>query len=84
MAAPDLKVVPLYESNLRDPVATLRNIADQMEAGEYGEIGSVAMVVMGDTLEVFGFGADSETPTVALLLHAGFQKISTAIMNHGA
>lgn len=78
-----LQVVQLYETNFRDPAATLRVIADQIEAGHYGEVGSVGVVLLGDTMEVFGAGPDSEPPSVALLLHAGFTRLSAAIESHG-
>lgn len=80
---PDLNVVTLHESNFRDPVATLRKIADDIEAGAHGEVGAVGVVVLGDTMEVFGFGEDSEAPSIALLLHAGFLRLSRAIEEHG-
>ena len=79
----DLKVVDLYDSNHRDLVATLRRIADDIEAGEYGEVGCAALVIMGDSTEVFGMGEDSEPPSIALLLHGGFMKLSGAIAYHG-
>lgn len=83
MTAPALNVVPLYDSNHRDPAATLRKIADEIEAGEYGEVGSVAVVLLGDTMEVFGMGTDAEGPSIGMLLHAGFMRISKAIEEHG-
>lgn len=77
-------IVTLYDSSLRDPAATLREIADEIEAGRYGqEISTVGVVLLGDTMEVFGAGDDSAGPSVALLLHAGFQRISNAIEQHG-
>lgn len=79
----NLNVVQLYESNYRDPVAALRRIADEIERGEYGEVGCVGVVVLGDTMEVFGAGEDSEGPSVALLLHAGFMRLSKSIEQHG-
>ena len=69
------EVVTLYETNLRDPVAALRKIADEIEAGDYGDVGIVSVVLLGSTMEVFGAGKDSEGPSVALLLHAGFMRI---------
>lgn len=78
-----MKVVTLHESNFRDPVATLRVIADQIEAGKYGEVGCVAVAVLGDTLEVFGAGVDSEAPSVAMTLHAGFMRLVRSIEEHG-
>ena len=79
----ELNVVTLHETNFRDPVATLRKIADGIEAGEYGGVGSVAVVVLGDACEVFGAGEDSEAPAIALLLHAGFMRLSGAVAEHG-
>lgn len=73
----------LYASNFRDPVATLRNIADEIEAGKYGEVGCIGIAVLGDRLEVFGAGPDSEGPAVAVTLHAGFMKLTRAIEEHG-
>lgn len=83
MGQPDLKVVPLYESNLRDPVAELRHIADQMEAGEYGEVASATLITMGDTMEVFSFGAESDAGSAALLLQAALIRLCTAVERHG-
>jgi hypothetical protein len=80
---PDLKVVTLQESNYRDPVATLRRIADDIEAGEYGPVGCAAVALLGNSMEVFGMGPDSEAPSVALLLHAGFMRLSRSIEEHG-
>lgn len=78
-----MNVVTLRESNFRDPVATLRQIADQIEAGDYGDVGCVGVVLLGDTMEVFGMGIDSEAPSVALLLHAGFMRLSRQLDEHG-
>jgi hypothetical protein len=79
----DLKVVSLYESNSRDPVATLRIIAGEIEAGKYGAVGSVGLVVMGDTVEVFGMGDDATGPSIASLLYAGFLRLMKPIVEHG-
>lgn len=79
----DLKVVELYPSNRRDPVATLRAVADEIEAGGYGEVGCIAFVMLADEMHVFAAGEDSEAPSAGMLLHAGFMKLSSAIMEHG-
>lgn len=79
----DLKIATLYEFNYRDPVAMLRRLADDIEAGKYGEVGCVGVALLGDTMEVFGYGSDSEAPSVALLLHAGFMRMSGALESHG-
>ena len=78
-----MNVVTLRESNYRQVVPTLRAIADEIERGEHGEVSCAALVVFGDELKVFGAGPDSEAPTVALLLHAGFNSFSRAIEQHG-
>jgi hypothetical protein len=79
----NLKVVSIHDTNFRDPAATLRNIADEIESGKYGNVGSVGLCLLGDTFEVFGMGVDSETPSIALMLHAGFMRLSGAIEGHG-
>jgi hypothetical protein len=39
--------------------------------------------LQGDTMEVFGAGPDAEGPSIALLLHAGFLRLSRALEEHG-
>lgn len=77
------KVETLFKTNYRDPAATLRVIADQIEAGRYGPVGCVGVALLGNTMEVFGMGEDSDAPSVAMLLHAGFARLSGAIEVHG-
>ncbi len=77
------EVVKLYEHNFRDPAGMLRSIADGIEAGEYGDVGTIGVVLIGDTMEVFGGGKDGEAPSVALLLHSGFLRLSKAIEEAG-
>lgn len=79
----DLKVVELYESNYRDPAATLRKIASGIDSGEYGPVGCIAVVTMGDTLSVEMAGEDSDACAAGMVLHAGFMKLSKAVMDHG-
>lgn len=74
------EVVTLHESNFRDPAAALRKMADEIEAGEYGAVG---VVIMGDTVEVFGAGEDAEPCSTAMLLHAGFLRLSQMMADHG-
>lgn len=77
------KIITLYGTNFRDPVSALRKIADDIEAGTYGDVGSVGVALLGDTMEIFGAGADSEGPSIALLFHAAFMRISNAIEQAG-
>ncbi len=80
---PDLKVVELYKHNFRDPSSALRSLADEIERGDYGDVSTCAVSIFGDKLHVFGSGKDSESPTVALLLHAGFSKLSRTLEDYG-
>lgn len=66
MRKPDLKVVPVFE--YRNAVTALRYIADEIEAGKYGEVGSVGLVLIGNTVEVFGMGMESDGAAIATLL----------------
>lgn len=76
-------VVQLYGSNMRDIPASLRELADKIEAGEYGSVDDAAFVMMGSKLEVFGMGPGGDGAAVALLLHAGAHRIVRAIEGHG-
>lgn len=75
------EVVPLYESNYRDPSATLRVIADAIDAGEHGEVLEIAIVMKSDCLELFGMGKNSDEGTLCLLLNAGLFKLSMGILD---
>jgi hypothetical protein len=77
------EVVTLYETNFRDVVSALRKIADEIERGDFGHVGCASVVVLGDRMEVFGMGPDSEGPSVGMLLHAGFMRLSRSIEEHG-
>jgi hypothetical protein len=76
MSQPELKVVTLYESNFQDPVATLRKLASDIEAGEYGDVASLGVVLAGDELCIFGMGKESQAATVASLLHEGCLRLN--------
>lgn len=78
-----LRVVSLYNHNYRGTTKTLRSIADRIDAGEFGEVGAVGLVLLGDQMRVFGMGPDSEAPSIALLLRAGFMRLSRTIEEHG-
>ncbi len=83
MSRSEIKLVTLNESNFRQVAPTLRAIADEIESGKFGDVGSCAVVILGNKLDVFASGRDSDPASAALLLHAGFQKLSTAVMNAG-
>ena len=76
MNKPDLKVVPIYESNFRDAAKTLRVIADQIDAGQHGTVHNLAIVLHNDDMVVFGAGPDESLAETALLLWRGFKRIA--------
>lgn len=80
---PDDKVTVLYPFNHRDAPATLRAIADEIERGTHGDVGTVSVVVLGAQMRVFGCGPEATPADVALLLHAGFSYLSRAVEEHG-
>ncbi len=77
----DLRVIS--ESNFRDPAKTLRAIADEIEAGKYGDVTQVGVVVLGSACEVFGAGAEADPCVTATLLQAGAHLMIASIANHG-
>jgi hypothetical protein len=78
-----LKVVPLREHNLRHIPQMLRQMADDVEAGKYGVVSEIALVLMGDTLEVFGWGHVQDGTSSAALLAAGHLRLIQACERHG-
>lgn len=62
MEKPDLKVVgEIAPPDYKDPVKMLRNIADNIENGDYGAINTVVVATFGDAgLETFGGGKESD------------------------
>lgn len=77
----DIRVI--YESNFRDPAATLRVIADEIDAGKYGDVGQFALVLLGDTCEVFTGGHESGPCDAAALLQAGAFRLVQSIAERG-
>lgn len=77
------EVVSLYETNSRDIPAMLRKMAEDIEAGRYGEVGEAALVLYGDTLEVFGWGSAQDGTSSSLLLQAGAMRLIRAVESHG-
>lgn len=70
-------VVPLVPYH--EVCATLRRIADEIEADAFGEVRTAGLVIMGSAtphLHVFAFGSDSADSLIALLLQAGARSIS--------
>uniref|UniRef100_A0A9E7ZNB0 Uncharacterized protein n=1 Tax=Bosea sp. NBC_00436 TaxID=2969620 RepID=A0A9E7ZNB0_9HYPH len=64
-------VVRFPKSNLSDVPAMLRKLADDIEAGERGDV-SLCLVVLprpGDWPAIFGFGPEGDTSDAALVGH---------------
>lgn len=76
----DLKVVTLSKSNFRDPAATLRVIADQIESGEISDVATVGMVIMGKGgLRIYGIGPKSDPPDLCLLMQAAIFRFANEV-----
>lgn len=78
-----MNVVEFPRSVLLSPADMLRNIAAAIEAGEYGEVGCVAIALLADRLNVFSAGPDSAGPSAATVLNAGALQLTLAIVEHG-
>lgn len=70
----------LRETSLLDVPAVLRNLADAMERGEYGQINGCVVVWDADTLEVSYAGTGEAAPNAHLLLHAGAAKMMARVI----
>ena len=78
-----LNVVDFPVPDHRDPVKALRNLADEIEAGEFGEVNSCGVVIFGEGMTVFGSGVDSDGPTIALLFSAAAHRFAREIEQEG-
>lgn len=60
-----LNVVPAKIRNIRDVPSTLRSLADQIEAGDYGDAHSLAWVLdCGNSRIEIGLMGEAESPGV--------------------
>lgn len=62
MSKPELKVVgEIAPPSYKDPAKMLRNIADNIEAGDYGDVTTIVVATWGDNgVDTFGGGKDSD------------------------
>lgn len=73
-----MKIVELQSHNFRDIPATLRQIADDIEAGKCGEVRSVALVRdNGEEISVHGLGECSAAEAY-MLLGVGMRELEKA------
>lgn len=75
-----LKVVEFPVANKQDVAEMLRNIADTIDSGEFGEANGCVVVLNADHLEVFGIGMADGTVTHYLLACAQ-RKIELPMLN---
>lgn len=76
-------VVPFPRANLQDVSAVLRAIADEIDSGAYGEIGTMGIAILGDRFECFSAGEESTGPAVCVLFQAAIQRMSRFTERHG-
>lgn len=79
----DLKVVEFPNGNLRDIPTSLRLLADNIEAGKHGSVATCAVALSADTFKIFGYGDDSEWPSIAIMFQAGILRIASGLERHG-
>ncbi|MDR1076376.1 MAG: hypothetical protein LBL59_08810 [Xanthomonadaceae bacterium] len=75
------KLYALPNPGLADIPALLRNIADELEAGEYGEVREGALVLAGTNLEVFGLGCYADGTVAHYLLACGQRKLESPCLD---
>jgi hypothetical protein len=80
MERENLKVITLQSSNFRDVPQTLRNIADGIESGNFGDVLQMALVLQGSQLDVFHAG-QGDAESAHLLLACGQRKFEHAILS---
>lgn len=77
MEKPDLKVVgEIKPPEYKDPVQMLRNLADNIEKGDYGNVETIAVALCADQgYEMFGGGRDSGMNDCAFLFSAAAARL---------
>lgn len=77
MEKPDLKIVgEIKPPEYKDPVQMLRNLADNIEAGEYGDVETLVVALAADQgCEMFGGGRRSSLEECAFLYATAHQRL---------
>lgn len=79
-----MNIVKIREGapSLRNVVAQMRQLADSIEAGNYGVVNACALVLDSDDIEVFAWGDLAEAgPNAHLLLHVGAAKMVQRVLD---
>ena len=74
------EVKTLYKQNARDIPATLRTIANQIEAGDFQGANEAVLVLSGEALDVFGIG-DADAGGAHILLSCAMRKLENAVLS---
>ncbi|MDU8454827.1 hypothetical protein [Pseudomonas syringae group sp. J254-4] len=79
----NLKVLNFQREGWRDPVQTLRKLADQIESGELEPcaIGVLALRSPSGRVEAFGFGPAADDLQALALFRLGEQKLIDVLLN---
>lgn len=70
----------IREHTLQDIPAVLREIADSVEAGNFGKPVGCVVVLDAEALNVFYTGSGEAGPNAYILLHAGAAKMMQGVM----
>ena len=78
-----MKVIELKQPDYKEPAKALRNLADSIEKGVFGNVTSCGVVLLSDRLSVFGSGVDSKEADIALLFSAASLRFSADLESYG-
>jgi len=76
-----LKVIDFPVNSLADLPQKLRDIADAIEEGQFGEAKECIIVLNAASLEVFGIGAEADGTVAHYLLCCAQRKLENALVN---
>lgn len=62
---------------------TLRTIADEIDAGKFGDVEAGVLTIAGDKLEIFGLGPRADAPMACYLLTSAQVKMTLGLVNAG-
>lgn len=74
-------LVVMRETNLHDVAATLREIANGIDRGDFGRAHGCVVVLEADALDVFYAGTGEAGPRAHLLLHTGAAKMLAGVLS---
>ena len=83
--SPKLKVVPLFESDYRDPVEGLRSVANDIEQGDIGEVRTIVLVSHSNLddkshVEIWALGREATDEKCLAVLQTGLKEMISMVM----